>query len=63
MQIEEKELAHVKESNKDATSCSRQKGKCPVGKPKIQHNVKILSEHKIKKKDNESNRPSKCKKK
>jgi hypothetical protein len=28
MQIEEKELAQVRESNKDATTCSRKKGKC-----------------------------------
>jgi hypothetical protein len=63
VQIEEKELAQVRESNKDATSCSKQKGKCPVGKLKIQHSVKILNEHKIKKEDNESNRPSKHRKK
>ncbi len=53
----------MRESNKDTTSCSRQKGKCPVGNFKIQHSVKILSEHKIKKEDNESNTPSKHKKK
>jgi hypothetical protein len=62
MQIEE-ELVQVKESNKDATSCNMQKGKCSMGKPKMQHNVNILSEHKIKKEDNESNRPSKRRKK
>ncbi len=62
MQIEEKELAQVRESNKDAT-CSRKKREMPICKPKMQHNVNILSEHKIKKEDNESNRPSKLKKK
>ncbi len=34
-----------------------------ICKPKMQHNVNILNEHKIKKEDNESNRPSKHKKK
>jgi hypothetical protein len=53
----------VRESNKDATSCNREKGKCLVGKPKIQHSAKMLNEHKIKKEDNESNRPSKRRKK
>jgi hypothetical protein len=34
-----------------------------VGRPRIQHNVRILSDHEIKKKDHESKRPSKCMKK
>ncbi len=31
-----------------------QKEKCPVGKLKIQHSVRILSEHENKKEDNET---------
>jgi hypothetical protein len=53
----------MKESNKDATSCSVQKEKRPIGRPRIQHNVKILSDHEIKKEENESKRPFKCMKK
>jgi hypothetical protein len=63
MHIVEKELAQMKESNKDATSCSVQKEKCLVGKPKIQQNMRILSDHEIKKEDNENKRPFKCMKK
>ncbi len=48
MQILERELAQIKEINKDARSCSVQKEKCPVGKPRNQHSVRILSEHEIK---------------
>jgi hypothetical protein len=54
MQIVEKELAQMKESNKDETSCSVQKEKHPVGRPKIQQNVRILNDHEIKKEDNEN---------
>ncbi len=36
------------------TSCSVQKEKCPVDKLKIQHSVRILSEHENKKEDNET---------
>ncbi len=53
------ELSQLKKSNKNATSCSVQKEKHLVGKPRIQHNVRILSEHQIKKEDNESKKPSK----
>jgi hypothetical protein len=63
MQIVERELAQMRECNKDATSCSVQKEKCPVGKLKIQHCVRVLSEHETKKKDNENKRLSKHKKK
>ncbi|CAK9204993.1 unnamed protein product [Sphagnum jensenii] len=48
----------MRESNKEATrmqtSCSVQKEKCPVDKLKIQHSVRILSEHENKKEDNET---------
>jgi uncharacterized membrane protein len=54
MQIVEKGLAQMRESNKDATSCSVQKEKCLVDRLKIQHSVKILSEHETKKEDNET---------
>jgi hypothetical protein len=54
MQIVERGLAQMRESNKDATSCSVQKKKCPVSKLKIQHIVRILSEHETKKEDNET---------
>jgi hypothetical protein len=50
MQIVERELAQMRDNNKDATSCSVQKEKHPIGKPRIQHNARILSEHEIKKK-------------
>jgi hypothetical protein len=40
-----------------------QKEKCPIGRLRIQHNVRILSEHEIKKEDNESKRLSKHMKK
>ncbi len=63
MQIVERELAQMRESNKYATSCSVQKEKHPIDKPKIQHNVRILSEHEIKKQDDENKKPSKCRKK
>jgi hypothetical protein len=63
MQIVERELAQMRESNKDATSCNVQKKKRPIGKPRIQHSGRILNEHEIKKQDNESKRPSKRKKK
>jgi hypothetical protein len=53
-QIVEKGLAQMRENNKDATSCSVQKEKCSVGKLKIQHSVKILSEHETKGEDNET---------
>jgi hypothetical protein len=49
MQIVEKELAQMRERYKDATSCSVQKEQHPVDKPRIQHSVRILSEHEIKK--------------
>jgi hypothetical protein len=62
----------MKKNNKNVTSCSVQKEKHLIGRPKIQHNVRIqpkiqqnvriLSEHEIEKGDNESKRPSKCKK-
>jgi len=63
MKIFERELAQMRESNKDATSCSVQKEKHPVGKPRIQHNVRIFNDHEIKKEDHESKRPSKRMKK
>jgi hypothetical protein len=63
MQIVERELAQMRESNKDATSCSVQKEKHLVGKPRIQHSARILNKHEIKKQDNESKRPSKRRKK
>jgi hypothetical protein len=56
MQIVKRELAQMRENNKDATSCSVQKEKCTIGRLRIQHNVRILSEHEIKKEDNESKR-------
>jgi hypothetical protein len=59
MKIVERELAQMRESNKDATSCNLQKEKHPIGRPKIQHNVRISSDHEIKKKDHERKRPSK----
>jgi len=63
MKIVEREFAKMRESNKDATSCSLQKEKHPIGKPRIQHNVRISSDHEIKKKDHERKRPSKHMKK
>jgi hypothetical protein len=63
MQIVERELAQMRENNKDVTSCSVQKEKHPIDKPRIQHSVRILSEHEIKKQDNEKKRSSKCRKK
>jgi hypothetical protein len=60
MNIVERELAQMRESNKDATSCSVQKKKHPIGRLRYQHNVRILSDHEIKKKDHERKRPSKC---
>ncbi len=35
MQIVERELAQMWESNKDATSCSVQKEKHPIGRPRM----------------------------
>ncbi len=59
MQIVKGELAQMREYNKDATSCSVQKEKCPIDRLRIQHNVRILNEHEIKKEDNERKRLSK----
>ncbi len=63
MQFVERELARMRESNKEATSCNVQKENYPLGKPRMQHSGRILSEHQIKKQDDESKRPSKLKKK
>jgi hypothetical protein len=50
MQIVERELAQMRQ-NKDATSCSVQKENRLVDKHRIQHSVRISSEHEIKKED------------
>jgi hypothetical protein len=57
MQIVERELAQMKENNNDATSCNVQKEKHPVGRPRIQHNVRTLSDHEVKKENHEKKRP------
>jgi hypothetical protein len=63
MQIVKRELAQMKDSNKATTSCGVQKEKCSIGRLRIQHNVRILSEHEIKKEDNKNKRLSKHMKK
>jgi hypothetical protein len=42
------ELSQMKKNDKNATSYSVQKEKHLVGRPIIQHNVRTLNEHKIK---------------
>jgi uncharacterized membrane-anchored protein YjiN (DUF445 family) len=63
MQIVERELAQMKENNNDATSCNVQKEKHLVGRPRIQHNVRTLSDHEVKKEDHENKKPFKRMKK